>query len=74
MQARTASAHSSGVPRVGLRASRAMVGAPHQAAAGQATAVKLQTKLMAEYLRGTTFVMDGLSKTEGTIKHVSEEP
>ena len=33
----------SGVPRVGLRASRAMVGAPLKAAAVQATAVKLQT-------------------------------
>ena len=43
MQARTASAHSSGVPRVGLRASRAMVGASLQAATGQATVVKLQT-------------------------------
>ena len=51
-----------------------MIGAPLKAAAGRATAVKLQTKLMAEYLRGTSFVMDGLSKTEGTIKHVSEEP
>jgi len=33
----------SGVPRVGLLASRAKVGVPLQAAAGQATAVKLQT-------------------------------
>ena len=33
---------SSGVPRVGLRASRAMDGAPLKAAAGRATAVKLQ--------------------------------
>jgi hypothetical protein len=31
------------VPRVGLRASRATVGAPLQAAGGRATAVKLQT-------------------------------
>ena len=30
-----------GVPRVGLLASRAMAGAPLQAAAGQATTVKL---------------------------------
>ena len=57
-----------------LRASRDVPGAPLKAAAGRATAVKLQTKLMAESLRGTSFVMDGLSKTEGTIKHVSEEP
>ena len=43
MLARTAFVLSSGVPRVGLRASRAMVGAPLKAAAGQATTVKLQT-------------------------------
>jgi hypothetical protein len=42
MLARTASALSSGVPRVGLQASRAMVGAPLKAAAGRATAAKLQ--------------------------------
>jgi hypothetical protein len=39
----TTFAHSSGVPRVGLLASRAMVGVPLKAAAGQATTVKLQT-------------------------------
>jgi len=33
----------SGVPRGGLRASRAMVGGPLQAVGGQATATKLQT-------------------------------
>ena len=43
MQARATLAHSSGVPRVGLLASRAMVGARLMAAAGRATAVKLQT-------------------------------
>ena len=40
----TAFLFSSGVPRVGLRASRAMVRVPLKAAAGQATtAVKLKT-------------------------------
>ncbi len=42
MLAGTTFAHSSGVPRVGLLASRAMIGAPLMAAACQATTVKLQ--------------------------------
>jgi hypothetical protein len=43
MLAGTKLAHSFGMPRVGLPASRAMIGVPLKAAAGQATAVKLQT-------------------------------
>ena len=45
MLAGTTFVQSSGVPRVGLRASRVMGGAPLQAAAGQATttAAKLST-------------------------------
>jgi hypothetical protein len=43
MKARIASTYSPGVPRVGLLASRDVVGAPLKAAAGQATVVKLQT-------------------------------
>jgi len=72
MQARTASAHSSGaasrpagLPRYGRGAALG--------AAGRATAVKLQTKLMAESFEDL-FRHGWLSKTEGTIKHVSEEP
>ena len=51
METRTTSAHSSGVPRVGPAGlPRYGCGVPLKAAAGQATTIKLQTKLMVKCL------------------------
>jgi hypothetical protein len=56
------------MPRVGLQASRAMIGAPLQAAAGRATAVELQTT------KSTNFLGYLFSHIDRVHKSVTYEP